>query len=91
MAIYIVSYDLRTPGRNYVPLWDRLRQYTHAKALESLWLVDTSWSAAQIRDDLKAYIDANDMLLVTKLAGETAWTVLLPGAGQFLQDRFGPG
>ncbi len=89
MAVYAVSYDLRAPGRNYEPLWERLRQYTHAKALESYWLVDTTWSATQVRDDLKRLVDANDMILVAQLAGEAAWTTLLPGAAKFLQDRFG--
>jgi hypothetical protein len=91
MAVYLVSYDLRAPGRNYAPLWDRLRQYTYAKGVESGWLVDTTWSAAQVRDDLTQHVDANDLLLVVRLAGESAWTKLLPGADQFLRDRFGAG
>jgi hypothetical protein len=24
MTVYVVNYDLRKPGRNYQPLWDRL-------------------------------------------------------------------
>lgn len=27
MTVYAVSYDLKKPGRNYQPLWDRLAQW----------------------------------------------------------------
>mgnify|MGYP001241948033 CR=1 FL=1 len=89
MTVYIVTYDLRAPGRSYTALYDRLTTYTHCKALESVWLIDTPQTAAQVRDNLRQVMDANDRLLVAMLSGASAWTTMLPGAAQFLQSRFG--
>lgn len=74
MPSYIVCYDLRAPGRNYEPLYNRLRQYPNwAKVTESNWVLTTGWTATQIRDDLTGYIDANDRLFVVKSGIEAAW------------------
>lgn len=88
MSVYLISYDLRNPGRNYEPLWGRLRDWKAQRVLESLWLLQTASSASVIRDDLKAYIDLNDLLFVAKLNGETAWTSLLPSGADWLRTHF---
>lgn len=68
MAIYLVTYDLKAPGRNYQPVHDYLKRFTHCKGLESVYLIDTESSATQVCDALKAIIDANDVVLVIRLA-----------------------
>ena len=74
MASYIVCYDLRAPGRNYQALYERLKQYPQwGKVTESTWVVVTSWTAQQVRDDLFGYLDTNDRIFVVKSAGEAAW------------------
>ena len=55
----IITYDLRKPGTNYDGLIARIKQYTHCKLTESCWLVSTTWTTAQIRDDLKRFLDVN--------------------------------
>lgn len=67
MSTYVINYDLRSPGRNYSDLYIEIKSlgdWWHH--LESTWIVDTSLTAAAIRDRLKAKIDANDKVLVTK-------------------------
>lgn len=92
MSVFIVSYDLRAPGRNYEPLWARLRQFVHAKPLESVWLIDTQMSAVQLRNDLERFLDRNDRLIAAQLAGPSAWTDSLPQATkEFIWARFGKG
>lgn len=91
MAVYLVTYDLVAPGRDYTALRQRLQAYAHCKALESVWLLDTPSSAVQVREHLRGAMDANDRLLVAALAGETAWTSLLLGAAEWLVSRFGRG
>ena len=57
MTVYAVSYDLKKPGRNYQPLWDRLAQWKAVRVLESFWVIDTNpSSAAALRDDLKQHV-----------------------------------
>ncbi len=74
MACYIVSYDLRQPGRNYNALYEALRTYSQwARVNESVWAIVTSSSAVQIRDHLSQHVDANDRLFVIKSGVEAAW------------------
>lgn len=68
---YLITYDLAKPGRNYQPLYEaikRLGSWCHA--LESVWLIETSRTAAQILDALLPLIDHNDSLFITGLSGE---------------------
>lgn len=67
MAVYIVTYDLNAPGKDYAPLLAAIRRYTHCYALKSAFFIDTSESAADVRNKLKKLIDANDSLYVMEL------------------------
>ena len=74
MACYIISYDLCKPGRNYDALYTAIKAYgTWAHINESLWAIETSQTAVQIRDNLKKNIDSNDRLFVIKSGVEAAW------------------
>ncbi len=82
--IILVSYDLRKPGRNYQPVWDYLGRFTHCKGLESVYLLDTTTTPAQIRDNLKALIDQNDRVFVVRITQEWAgWNF---GCGDWLNS-----
>lgn len=74
MSCYIISYDLRKPGRNYNSLYEAIKSYgTWAHILESLWAIVTTKSAVEIRDHLLQHMDANDGLFVVKSGTEAAW------------------
>ena len=84
MAVILVTYDLKAPGRNYNPVHDYLKKYTHCKKLESVWLLDTTKTTTQIRDDLQALVDSNDVLFVIQLVQKAAWFNY--ECGQWLND-----
>ena len=67
---YVISYDLRLPGRDYETLYQALRNMGAKPALQSVWAVTSGKTAKALRDQLKAYIDSNDRLLVAKV---TEW------------------
>lgn len=70
----IIIYDLQAPGKDYKSLIDRLKQYPKAcRVCESSWIVETSWSTTQIREDLTGYMDSNDRIFVGSLTGEASW------------------
>ena len=74
MLCYIISYDLRKPGRNYDSLYGAIRAYgAFAHIHESVWAVVTNKSAVQIRDDLSQHLDANDRIFVVRSGVESAW------------------
>ena len=53
-----------------------------------MWFVTATVTADQLRDDLRAYIDANDGLFVTALTGRCAWFNLAGNSGQHLLNQF---
>lgn len=89
MPSYMVSYDLRAPGRNYQPLYDALTNAKAVKALQSLWFLDDPKPSTQVRDILRGLVDANDGILVIEITNSNWATVqLLPGAVDWLKARF---
>lgn len=72
MPTYVIGYDLNDPGQDYDNLFDAIKDYgTWWHHLDSTWIIKTTDSASEIRDNLKQYKDSNDELLVAKLSG--AW------------------
>lgn len=88
MATFEISYDLIAPGRDYSRLFDAIKAYPGwAHVLESVWIVSSSRSASEVRDDLRQYIDSNDKLLVTRLHGDWASYNLHPNQAEWLKSR----
>lgn len=85
MAILLVTYDLRQPGRDYEPVHKYLKKFTYCKGLESVWLLDTTASCADIRDGLKALVDANDIVFVVELMKH--WASFNYGCAEWLKGR----
>lgn len=85
MAMILVTYDLKQPGRNYDAVHAYLRAFTHCKGLESVWLLDTPVSAERIRNDLMEYIDRNDVLFVTPLGH--GWAAYSYSCADWLNQR----
>ncbi|KHS69945.1 hypothetical protein V6M93_12625 [Pectobacterium brasiliense] len=87
MPVYQINYDLRKQ-RDYSSLIERIKSYgTWCHPLESAWIIVTDQTAVQIRDNLRAVMDADDGLLVTRLQGEAAWYGLSSKISQWLKDN----
>lgn len=84
MAILLVTYDLKAPGRNYQPVYDYLKGFNYCKGMESVWLLDTQQAPATVRDKLKTIIDGNDKVFVVRL--QRSWASLHYGCGDWLND-----
>lgn len=70
MAVHWVNYDLNKTGQNYSALIDYLKSHqSWAKPLKSSFFVKTALSASQLRDGAKAYLDANDDVVVVPVGG----------------------
>lgn len=68
MAVVLVTYDLKQPGRDYAPVHAYLKTFPDwCKGLESVWLLETTTSTSIIRDKLKALVDSNDKVFVVRL------------------------
>jgi hypothetical protein len=78
MANFIVSYDLNgpTPSHKQVDdLFSRLGA-TRGRVLETLWWVDYSGTAEQLRNHLQTILQRDDSVLVCKCTS-AAWSNLL--------------
>lgn len=67
MAVFIVTYDLNSPGQSYSKLIAAIERYTHIKCLKSAFFVDYLGDAPTVRDDLMRYTDTNDQLYVMEI------------------------
>ena len=67
MALYLISYDLLKPGKNYDPLIDALTQQGAKRVLLSQWTLSTYSSPKQIRDWARRYMDNNDRILILEI------------------------
>lgn len=68
MTMVQVSYDLNSPGRDYEPLYKKLKAYSGwAHPMDSMWVVYTAAAdAAQtVASDLLTVMDKNDTLFTS--------------------------
>ena len=73
MAVFVITYDLSKPGRNYDELYRRIEAYEGCAWIAgSTWLINTDDSAKAIREYLMAAMDKNDTIFVGKMADEGA-------------------
>ena len=87
MSSFIVSYDLIS-NRDYSKLYEAIRNYgSYAHVLESVWIIKSSSSSTNIRDNLKSYIDSDDKLFVAKLTGESAWKNLSKDVSDWIKNN----
>ncbi|MGH1746368.1 MULTISPECIES: hypothetical protein [Enterococcus] len=68
MALYAITYDLHKPIQDYETLHDTIKSLgAYSKRFDSFWLIDTSFSASEIRDKINNVIDSNDVALVIEV------------------------
>lgn len=68
MTMYLVSYDLIGPNRDYTKVIEHLKTYEfRATPLESVWILNSEKTAKQIREDLQKHTDENDKIFVVAL------------------------
>ncbi|WP_118131044.1 hypothetical protein [Pseudomonas abyssi] len=84
MAVYCVTYDLKSPGQDYDSVHEYIKKFAYCKHLESFWLIDTTKTAGTIRDELEALVDSNDTIFVARL--QEAWASLNYGCTNWLKS-----
>lgn len=86
MANFIVSYDLNGPHPSHKQMDEHLARVgaKRARVLETVWWVDYSGTAAQLRDYLQTILRAEDRLLVCACSS-AAWQNLLVDGNSLAQ------
>lgn len=87
MPVQMISYDLRRPGPDYPGLFDAIEALGPSwHCLQSVWLIDTTLTSAQVRSRLSTHVHANDSLLVAELSGDWATTGLAADCTDWLRE-----
>jgi hypothetical protein len=74
MPTYLVTYDLRKPGRNYQSLYDVLEKtWQCGRVAESVWIGNMKGPAPAVRDAFLTEVDGNDRLFVLEIKLGTDW------------------
>ena len=75
MNLYLVSYDLKQQGQNYTCITKKLEDLgTHWHFQQSVWLVQWGGNAYDLATELEACLDSNDVLFVTRVTSDSAWS-----------------
>lgn len=70
MNLLLVTYDLKTPGRDYASLHESIKQSTKWwHYLESTWVIATNETVREVSERLRPKIDSNDRLLIVDMTG----------------------
>ena len=71
--VYLITYDLNAPGKNYTALYNALKTYDYIRdpGLDSVWFVSTSRSAGEVYDHLRDYIDRSDKIIISEVHADT--------------------
>jgi CRISPR/Cas system-associated endoribonuclease Cas2 len=88
MSLFLITYDLRQPGRNYQPLYDLLgTNWRASKVAESVWLLQITADAVTVRDTIHRVVDDNDRIIVIELKAGSMWATrtAMPDGAAWLQ------
>ena len=76
--LYLISYDLMAPGKDYKDLWNALHAIGAVRILESEWLARRgNTTPKDLADYCLKFMDANDRIFVTEVPANFAYRSLL--------------
>lgn len=86
--VYHISYDLCKPHKDYNSLYKVIKELgSWCHPVESTWYVETVLNAEQVRNRIKAVMDSDDKLIVTKAVVPGAWYNLKTEVSQWLKKH----
>ena len=71
LKLYLVSCDLLQPG-DYHSLKERLRALGATAVMDRQWALRSTFTAIELKDILKEYLDGGDRLVVAEVGTEWA-------------------
>jgi hypothetical protein len=87
MSVYLVTYQLNSPGQEYQDLYDAIEAYDHINPINSVYFIDAEPGAPEVKDELKQYIDSNDSLIVIEVNSHWGMTGVSSDHGDWIRDR----
>lgn len=73
MALYVISYDVRSKNHDYQSLYDQLNAWHAGHLQNSVWLADLNGNAAAVRDTLRRHLHPDDTVCVIQMFPNSDW------------------
>lgn len=73
---YMISYDLRQPGRNYDEVYKTIESASNGqwcRPLESVYIISSNLSSDEIHKRISAHIDSGDRFIVAEITKQISW------------------
>jgi CRISPR/Cas system-associated endoribonuclease Cas2 len=71
VTFYLLTYDLRKPDFDYQPLYNELARIKATRVQDSIWVLCSSQTAAELCDALWTYLhNEKDRLLVLEMSSD---------------------
>lgn len=86
--IYLITYDLKKPGRDYNTLYDTIKtapSWWHY--LESTWIIYTKESVNVWSDKIRKVIDKNDLFLIVDITKQPRQGWLKQKAWEWIREK----
>ncbi len=86
--LYMISYDLKSPGRDYTTLYEAIKSFgVWWHYLGSTWIIKTSQSVSQVSELIRQRLDTNDYLIVVDITGKERDGWLPQKAWDWIRDN----
>ena len=86
--VFIIIYELSNPSSNYDRLGNLIRsQNAWARLGSSVYIIETTETAIQVRDKLIKVLNMGDKLYVGKVGAPAAWTGISEEVSMWLKNK----
>ena len=88
MPNYLITYDAPDEA-NYQPFYDAIAKCNAAHLSQSVWLISTSFSAAEVRDWVNSLFANTASVAVVEISGGWATYGVVQDASRWLEVHLG--
>jgi hypothetical protein len=86
--IYLISYDLRKPGRDYTSLHNAIKSApTWWHYIESTWIIKTEKSIEDWYNKIRATTDSNDSFIIVDITKQNRQGWLPQKAWEWIREN----
>ncbi|HXI42032.1 MAG TPA: hypothetical protein VNH18_11285 [Bryobacteraceae bacterium] len=73
MKKWLIGYLLQAPGLEHVEFFGALKNAGATRIMTPHWVLESEWTAIELRDHFLTLLKPNDELLVAELGQEPVW------------------
>lgn len=86
--IYLITYDLKSPGKDYNALYDTIKSSTSWwHYLDSTWIIQTNQSIDYWSDKIRNVIDQNDLFIIINITKQPRQGWLKKEAWEWIREK----